>query len=77
MEDLTLRQAQMNENLTMKLTSNNEIFENINSKIEGLMSSLNNQLSLNKIFKTQLAQIAATIPAVDFLKDPGATRDFI
>ena len=52
-------------------------FENINSKIEGLTSSLNNQLSLNKIFKTQLAQIAATIPAFDFLKDPRATRDFI
>jgi len=61
-----LGQAQMNENLTKKLASNNEIFENINSKIEGLMSSLNNQLSLNKIFKTQLAQIAASIPAYDF-----------
>jgi len=66
MEDLTLRQAQMNENLTMKLTSNNEIFENINSNLEGLIFSFTNQSSLNKMFENQLAQIAASIPAYDF-----------
>ena len=33
--DLVLEQAQINENLTKKLVSNNEIFENINSNLEG------------------------------------------
>ena len=64
MIDLVLRQAQINENLTNKLASNDELFENINSKIEGL----NNLLSLNKMFETQLAQIASTITAYDLGK---------
>ena len=43
-------------------------FENINSNLEGLNFSFENQLSLDKMFETQLAQIAATIPAYDFEK---------
>jgi len=65
-----LGQAQINENLTKKLASNDEIFENINSNLEGLNFSFKNQLSLNKMFETQLAQIAATIPTYDFEKIP-------
>ena len=61
-----LGQAQINENLTKKLASNDEILENINSNLEGLNFSFENQLSLNKMFETQLAQIAATIPTYDF-----------
>jgi hypothetical protein len=57
-----LGQAQINENLTKKLASIDEIFENINSNLESLTFSFENQLSLNKMFETQLAQIAATIP---------------
>ena len=56
----------MNENLTKKLASNNEIFENINSNLEGLTFSIKNQLSLNKLLENQLAQIAASNPAYDF-----------
>jgi hypothetical protein len=66
-----LGQAQINKNLTKKLASNNEIFENINSNLEGLNFSFENQLSLNKIFETQLAQITTTIPAYDFEKISG------
>ena len=40
--DLVLRQAQINENLTKKLASNDEIFENINSNLEGLNFSFEN-----------------------------------
>ena len=40
--------------------------ENINSKLEGLTFSFKDQLSLNKIFENQLAQIATTIPAYNF-----------
>jgi len=63
-----LGQAQINENLTKKHASNNEIFENIKLNLEGLNFSFENQLSLNKMFETQLAQIAATIRAYDFEK---------
>jgi hypothetical protein len=69
-----LGQAQINENLTKKLASNDEIFENINSNLEGLTFSFENQLSLNKMFETQLAQIAATILAYDFEKILGQPK---
>jgi len=45
--------------------------ENINSNLEGLTSSFKNQLSLNKMFENQLAQIATTISAHDFEKITG------
>ena len=50
----------------MNLASNNKILENINSNLEGLTFSFESQLSLNKMSKKQLAQIATSIPAYDF-----------
>ena len=41
---------------------NDKMFENINSKLKNLSSSVKNQLSFNKIIETQIAQIAAAIP---------------
>jgi len=61
-----LGQAQINENLTKKLVSNDKIWENFNSNLEGLTSSFTDQLSLNKMFEIQLAQLAAIIPAYHF-----------
>ena len=49
LKDLVLGQAKINKNLTKKLTYNDKMLENINFKIEGLSSSVQNQLSLNKI----------------------------
>jgi hypothetical protein len=46
LKDLVLGQAMINENLTKKLMFNDEVLENIDSKIEGLSSSVKNQLSL-------------------------------
>jgi len=71
LEDLVLGEAQINENLTKKLASNDEIFENINSNLEGLNFSFENQLSLSEMFETQLAQIAATVSVHDFEKISG------
>ena len=61
MKDLVLGQAKINENLTKKLSYNDKMFENINSKLENLSSSVKNQLSFNKMIETKLAQIAAAI----------------
>jgi hypothetical protein len=41
---------------------NDKMFENINSKLETLSSSIKNQLSFNKMIETQIAQIVAAIP---------------
>ena len=62
LKDLVLGQEKINENLTKKLTYNDKMLENINLKIEGLSSSVQNQLSFNKIIETKLAQLVATIP---------------
>jgi hypothetical protein len=48
--------------------------ESINIKIETLSSALKNQLSFNKIFETQLAQIAATVPATKTRKILGQPK---
>jgi hypothetical protein len=71
LKDLVLGQAQINENLTKKLLNNNKILESINLKIEGLSSSIKNQLSFNKMIETQIAQIAAEIPRDNDGKPPG------
>ena len=42
LNDLVLGQAKINENLTKKLTYNDKMLENINIKIEGLTSSIQN-----------------------------------
>jgi hypothetical protein len=70
---LILGQAKINENLTKKLSYNDKMVENINSKLEGLSSAVKNQLSFNKMIETKLAQIAASIPVNNEREDPGAT----
>ena len=62
MKDLLLGQAKINENITKKFMYNDKMFENINSKLENLSSSIKNQLSFNKMIETQIAQIATAIP---------------
>ena len=65
LKDLVLGQAKINENLTKKLTDNDKLLENINSKIEGLSSCVKNQLSFNKIIEMQITQIASSLPISD------------
>ena len=62
MKDLVLGQAKISENITKKLTYNDKMLENINFKIEGLSSPIQNQLSFNKMIETKLPQIVAAIP---------------
>ena len=64
-------QAKINKSLTKKLTTNDKILKNINSQIESLSSAVKNQLSFNKMIKTQISQIAASIPGNQSEKIPG------
>ena len=57
LRDLVLGQAKINENITKKLSYNDKMIENINSKLENLSSSVKNQLSFNKMIEMQIAQI--------------------
>jgi hypothetical protein len=64
LKDFVLSQAKTIGTLQEKLKINDKMLELTNFKIEGLTSSMNNQLSYNKRIETQLAQSAA-IPVVD------------
>jgi hypothetical protein len=59
LKDLVLGQAKIQENITKKLSYDDKMFENVNSKLKNLSSSIKNQLSFNKMIETQ---IAAAIP---------------
>jgi hypothetical protein len=52
LKDLFLSQAKIIENLKEKLKTNDKILDLMNSKIEGLTSSIKNQLSFNKRIET-------------------------
>ena len=45
--------------------ANDKTLESLNVKIETLFSTPKNQLSFNKMIETQLAQIVASLPAVE------------
>ena len=51
--------------------ANEKSLESLNVKLEALSSTFKNQLSFNKMIETQLAQIAASLPAVESGKIPG------
>jgi hypothetical protein len=50
------------------------MLENINTKIESLSSSVQNQLSFNKIIEKQIAQLATAIPVADSGKTSGKPK---
>jgi hypothetical protein len=69
--DLVLGQAKINENLTKKISNNDKILKNINTKLEGLSATVQTQLRFNKHLEKQIAQLAAAIPVPDSEKTPG------
>ena len=71
MRDLVLGQVKINENINKKLLANDKSLVSLNDKLETLCSTLKNQLSFNKMIETQLAQIAASLPAIESGKIPG------
>ena len=77
MKELIFGQAKINESLNKKLAANNKTLESINVKLETLSSALKNQLSFNKMIETQLAKIAAVVPAVESEKIPGQPKSLV
>jgi len=53
------------DNLSKKLASNDKMLENINNRMDNFSSAIKNQISFNKMIKSQLNQIAAAIPATN------------
>jgi hypothetical protein len=70
-KDLDFGQARINESLNKKLDANEKVLENLNSTIESFTSTMKNLLSFNKMIKTQLAQLAASLPSSESGGIPG------
>jgi len=69
--DLVYGQAKINDTIQKKLTANDKSLETIRAKLDGFYTAIKDQLSFNKMLKTQLAQLTAATPAVDIGKIPG------
>jgi hypothetical protein len=68
MRDLVLGQAKINESLQKKLAANDKSLETIQAKMDGIFSTIKNQLSFNKMLETQLAQLATVVHSVEIGK---------
>jgi len=53
------------DNLSKKLASNDEMLENINNRMDNFCGAIKNQISINKMIKSQLNQIAAAVSATN------------
>jgi hypothetical protein len=59
-----LGQAKINENLVKKLSENDQMFVNINTKLDGLTLSVRDQLAFNKKIELKVAQLASAAKTV-------------
>ena len=74
MRDLVYNQAKINESLQKMLAAIDKSLETIHDKMDGFSTAIKNQLSFNKMLKTQLAQLAAATPAAELGKIPGQPK---
>ena len=57
------------------MMANDKILENLSEKMDSFSSTIKNQLSLNKMLETQLAQLAAAVPSYEQGKIPRKPED--
>ena len=71
LKDLVYGQKQINDNISKKFLANDKILESLAEQLEGINSVIKNQLSFNKMIKTQVAQLASSCPNNKLGKLPG------
>ena len=71
LRDLFYGQAKINESLKKKLAATDKSMETIHAKMDGFSITIKNQLSFNKMLKTQLAQLDAATPSAELGNIPG------
>jgi hypothetical protein len=75
LKEIVVNQGKILDALSKKFSSTDKSLESINIKLETFSSSMKNQLSFNKMIKTQLAQLVAAIPVPETGKIPGQPDD--
>jgi hypothetical protein len=61
--------------MSKKITSNDKILENINTRMDSIASVIKNQHSFNKMIESQISQLAAAVPPFDKGKILGQPKD--
>jgi uncharacterized coiled-coil protein SlyX len=75
LRDLVASQSKLLDQMSKKVTSNDKVLENINSRMDTITSAIKNQHSFNKMLESQLAQLAAAIPLLEKGKILGQPED--
>jgi hypothetical protein len=73
LRDTIRDQVRINDEVGKKIHATNKLLENINAKMDNFTIAMQNQLSFNKMLKTQIQQISVAIPSqsiVDSSKTP-------
>jgi uncharacterized coiled-coil protein SlyX len=55
LRDLVASQSKLLDQMSKKVTSNDKVLENINSRMDTVTSAIKNQYSFNKMLESQLA----------------------
>jgi hypothetical protein len=61
--------------LSKKVTTNDKILENINTRMDSFASAIKNQHSFNKMIESHISQLAAVVPLADKGKIPVQLKD--
>jgi hypothetical protein len=56
--------------LSKKVTTNDKILENINTRMDSFASAIKNQHSFNKMIESHISQLAVVVPSADKGKIP-------
>jgi hypothetical protein len=75
LKDLVYGQKQINDNISKKFLANDKILESMAAQLECFNSVTKNQLSINKMIETQVAQLASSCPNANTGKLPGKPED--
>jgi hypothetical protein len=75
LRELLANQSKAMDQLSKKVTANDKILENINTRMDSFTSAIKNQHSFNKIIESHISQLAAIVPPADKGKIPGQPED--
>ena len=71
LRELVANQTKTLEQLSKKISANDKVLENVNTRMDSLATAIKNQHSFNKMVESHISQLALNVPAADRGKIPG------
>jgi uncharacterized coiled-coil protein SlyX len=75
LREMISNQNKVIDTMSRKITSNDKLLENINTRMHSFTSAIKNQHSFNKMIESQISQLAASVPVTKRGKIPGKPED--